>query len=73
MTNKNKKKRPSRLERIESKCEIILAELAIIRKSIQPRQADVDEAIERMHRNARAMRAEAERDLKLLRNVFQCK
>lgn len=75
MNNKrnNKSRKPSRIERIERKCDIILSELAIIRKRLNPRYHAVDEAIELMHRNARRMRAEAENDAQLLRKVFHSK
>lgn len=66
----------SRLKRIERKCDVILFELAIIRKSQNRRSLlkddRIDDAIERMHRNARRMRAEAEKDARILRKVFQC-
>lgn len=68
-----KNRKPSRLARIEKKCDIILSELAIIRKSANTRNRSVDDAIERMHNAARRMRAEAERDARILRRVFQFK
>lgn len=70
---KNKTHKPSRLDRIERKCDIILSELTIIRKSLKARPHSVDGAIDRMHRTARRMRTEAERDTRLLRKVFQSK
>jgi len=75
MNNRRKYKthKPSRLDRIERKCDVILSELAIIRKSLKTRSPSVDDAIDRMHRTARRMRAEAERDTRLLRKVFQSK
>lgn len=68
-----KNRKPSRLARIEKKCDIILSELAIIRKSANIRHRSVDDAIERMHNASRRMRAEAERDARILRRVFQFK
>lgn len=68
-----KNHKPSRLERVERKCDIVLSELAIIRKSLSNRSRSIDDAIERMHRNARRMRAEAEKDARILRRVFQFK
>lgn len=70
---RNKNRKPSRLERVERKCDIILSELAIIRKSLTYRSRSLDDAIERMHENARRMRAEAEKDAQILRRVFQFK
>ncbi len=69
----NKNRKPSRLDRVERKCDIILSELAIIRKSLKNRSRSIDDAIERMHHNARRMRAEAEKDAQILRRVFQFK
>jgi len=69
----NKNRKPSRLKRIERKCDIILSELSIIRKNLSTRSHSVDDAIDRMHYNARRMRAEAEKDAQLLRRVFQFK
>lgn len=70
---KNKNYKPSRLERVERKCNLILSELAIIRKSLSSRHRSVDDAIERMHISARRMRVEAEREARLLGKVFQLK
>ena len=71
-----KSHKSSRLERIERKCDAILLELTIIRKSLNRRSRTkhdtIDDAIERMHRNARRMRDEAEKDARILRKVFQC-
>lgn len=69
----NKAHKPSRLERVERKCDLILSELAIIRKSLKNSSRSIDDAIDRMHYNARRMRAEAEKDAQLLRKVFQFK
>lgn len=72
MNNRQKNNRKhSRLERVERKCDIILSELAIIRKRLHPRSHAIDDAIEQMHRNARRMRAEAEKNAQLLHKVFQ--
>lgn len=69
----NKNRKQTRLARIERKCDLILIELAIIRKSANTRHRSVDDAIERMHSASRRMRAEAERDARILRRVFQFK
>jgi hypothetical protein len=68
-----KNRKQSRLARIERKCDVILSELAIIRKSVNTRHRSVDDAIERMHNASRRMRTEAERDARILRRVFQFK
>lgn len=70
---RNKNHKPSRLERVERKCDIILSELATIRKNLNTRSHSVDDAIDRMHRNARRMRAEAIREAHFLRTVFHSK
>lgn len=68
-----KSRKSSRLARIERKCDVILSELAVIRKSVSSRHRSVDDAIERMHKASRRMMAEAERDARILRRVFQFK
>lgn len=70
---KSKTRKPSRLDRIERKCDIILSELAIIRKNVGSRYRSVDDAIDRMHKVSRRMMAEAECDARILRRVFQFK
>lgn len=59
-----------RLELIEKKCNLILRELAAIRGILAIRSDMVDTAIDRMHRNARRMKAEAERNTRILRGLF---
>lgn len=56
---KNGRRRPSRLDRIERKIDRILTEIILIR---QRDSHPLDEAIERMHRVARMMRAQCERE-----------
>lgn len=75
MNNRRKAKnyKPSRLASIERKCDIILSELAVIRKSNSSRHRSVDDAIDRMHKASRRMMAEAECDARILRRVFQFK
>lgn len=72
MTNRKYRKgrRPSRLKRIERTCDQILSELAIIRQALYSRSRSVDDAIERMHRNARRMRADAVINVARLRKMF---
>ncbi|MDE7440940.1 MAG: hypothetical protein K2M69_02085 [Muribaculaceae bacterium] len=57
MKKKQEKKLWSRLDRIERKCDRLLSELIIIRQN-----TDIDKAIDRMHRAARRMRVEADRE-----------
>lgn len=63
----------NRLNRIERKCNAILSELTKIRRGLNHRSSSVDDAIDRMHLNARRMRAEAEKDVRLLRWLLQLK
>lgn len=63
MTNRKKnRRRPSRLERIERKCDLILSQLLIIRQRLSYRAEDIDSTIDRLHRSARRMREEADRE-----------
>ena len=71
--NNHRKKRNnklSRLERVERKCDRILAELAMLRKRSAVQSRSVDDAIERMHRNARRMRAETDREAQIIRKLL---
>lgn len=63
------KRRPSRLDRIERKCDRILSELLILRQQISSRP-NLDSAIDRLHRAARNMRAECERERDSVRDMF---
>ena len=51
----------SRLARIERKCDRILSELLIVRQQAC-RHSDIDSVIDKMHRSARKMRIQAERE-----------
>ena len=71
--NNHRKKRNnklSRLERVERKCDRILAELAMLRKRSAVQSHSIDDAIERMHRNARRMRAETDREAQIIRKLL---
>lgn len=73
MTNrKRNKRRPSRLDRIERKCDIILSELLIIRQRLN-RSDDLDATIERLHRSARKMRAQAAKERDNARRMLNLK
>lgn len=58
----NRKPGLSRIGRIERKCDRILSELLVIRHRISSSGSDMDSAIERMHRAARMMRRQCERE-----------
>lgn len=68
----NFKRRPSRLDRIERKCDRILSELLIIRQQLN-RRPDMDTAIERLHRAARNMRDQCEHERDFTRRMFNSK
>ncbi len=70
MRKPDKKRLASRLDDIERKCDRILSELLIIRRQSRHRHDDVDSAIERMHRVARRMRAQCERERGYVRRMF---
>lgn len=69
----NNRRKQSQLDRIERKCNRILSELAVIRQQLTFRTGDIDGAIDRMHYNARRMRAAACRDARILRKMFHSK
>ncbi len=64
------KRRPTRLERVESKCDRILSELLILRHSLVNRPSDIDVAIERMHNAAKRMRVQCERERATARDMI---
>lgn len=64
---KERKRRPSRLDRIERKCDRILSELIILRHQL--RHSDIDNVIDSMHRSARRMRLQAERECELTKGA----
>lgn len=66
---KEKKRRPSRLDRIERKCDRILSELLILRHQVS-RHSDIDSVIDKMHRSARKMRMQAERECELTKRML---
>lgn len=65
-----KNRRLSRSARIEKKCDRILSELKILKSFRNTRNEEIDDVIERMHRNAREMRRRAYQDSLYLRNMF---
>ncbi len=70
--NQSKKRCRSALDRIERKCDRILAELLILRRHMAHKPG-VDAVIERLHRTARRMRAQAEKERQFVRNMFNSK
>lgn len=67
---RNKSRKPSRLDRIERKCDRILSELLILRQKIAHRPDDLDEAIERMHRAARRLKEQSKRECEIATKMF---
>lgn len=65
---KDKKRRQSRIDFIERKCDRILSELLIIRRQLSHRP-DMDAVIDSMHRTARKLRIQAECDRELLNHL----
>lgn len=65
MKNRINYRRDKRLQRVERKCDRILAELLVIRQSLTRKSTDIDAVIEKMHAQAKRMReySEAERDV----------
>lgn len=65
MKNKINYRKDKHLQRVERKCNRILAELLVIRQSLTRRSTDIDAVIEQMHAQAKRMReySEAERDV----------
>lgn len=63
------KRCPSRIDRIERKCDRILSVLIILSQRLS-RTHEIDTAIDKMHRVARNMRMQAERERTLTRRMF---
>lgn len=63
------KRRSTRIERIERKCDRILSELLILRRQISGRP-DMDAAIDRLHRAARRMRKQCEEERDSISRLF---
>lgn len=66
--NKPNRHRPSALWRIERKCDRILSELLILRHRLT--RPDIDTAIDALHRSARIIRQQSERERDLVRGMF---
>lgn len=76
MNNKPSRKSvrvPSRLSRIERKCDWILSELIIFRRRGACRPDDVDTAIDRLRRAARKLREQSRRESGIARNMLHPK
>ena len=65
----NTKRRYSRIERIERKCDRILSEILIIRQRLA-RPESMDSAIDRMHTAARKLREQCEREREMVKRMF---
>lgn len=66
------KRRSSRIDRIERKCDRILSELLLIRQWHSFR-SDMDMTIERLHNAARYMRVQCERERDCANRMFHSK
>lgn len=66
---KEKKRRQTRIDRIERKCDRILSELLILRHQVN-RYSDIDSVIDKMHRSARKMRLQAENEREAARRML---
>lgn len=66
---KENKHRPSRLDRIEIKCDRILSELLILRHQVC-RHSDIDSVIDKLHRSARKMRMQVEQERESARRML---
>lgn len=62
----------SRLNRIERKCDRILSELSALRHRLS-HQPDIDSIIDRLHRSAREMRRQCEKECEEVRRMFRPK
>lgn len=63
------RRRPSRLDRIEQKCDRILSELLIIRSQLGRRRDDIDTTIDRLHSAARNMRECCSKEREIYRSI----
>ncbi len=64
-----KNMRSIRLERIERKCDLILSEIIIIRQQLH-RKSDIDTVIDRLHKSARNMRVQCNRQRDKIIRMF---
>lgn len=69
--NASRRRKASRLERIEQKCDRIILELTALQRCLTNRSTGLDRAIDIMHRNARRMRTTAAKDAKVIRKLFR--
>lgn len=72
MKKQSNSRRPTRLERIERKCDRILSELLIVRHQLTS-SPDLDLAIDRLHRAARKMKMQCERERMAVETMFNSK
>ncbi len=64
------RRRPSRVDRIEQKCDRILSELLIVRSLLSKSRDDIDATIEQMHKTARCMNDSCIREREAYRLIF---
>lgn len=67
-----RERRPSRLGRIERKCDIILSELLMLRGRSR-REEGMDAVIDRLHHTARRMRMQCDRESEMLERLLSGK
>jgi hypothetical protein len=70
---KRRGRRPSRLDRIERKCDRILSELLILRQRFMHRPDELDAVIERMHKAARKLKEQSRRERDAALRMFHSK
>lgn len=66
-------RKSSRLARIERKCDRILSELLILRDHVANHPDELDVAIDRMHRAARSLHLQSERERENVIRMFNSK
>lgn len=75
MTNNTRNRKyshPSRIDRIERKCDRILSELLIVRQQLN-KESDMDTVIDRLHTTAIRMRRQCNKERALVRTMFNSK
>lgn len=63
----NRPRRNKRLDRIERKCDRILAEVLILRHQ---RDKEIDDTIDRLHRSAKSLREQSRRERDIVRGML---
>lgn len=73
MTKRKKtdRRHPSRLDRIERKCDRILTELLMMRRTSRSSASSFDDALDRVHDAAMRMRRQCEMEYKAVRDLME--